>query len=77
MLYITINDKNQQVYFYQKRGGVDKGSYRVSFQIPASLMEEIKANAVPQKQMENFPGRLSNIRSIKVRICVMDCQKSI
>jgi RHS repeat-associated protein len=57
MLYITINDKNHQVYFYEKRGGVDKGAYIVSFQIPASLLEEIKINAVPQKQAENFPGR--------------------
>jgi hypothetical protein len=45
------------VYFYDKRGGAENGAYVVSFKIPVSLLEEIKKNAVPQKQMENFPGR--------------------
>jgi RHS repeat-associated protein len=56
MLYITINDKNHQVYFYDKRGGVDNNSYILSFQVPASLLEEIKANAVRQKEMTDNPG---------------------
>ena len=56
MMYVTINDKDHQVYFYEKRGGVDKGAYIVSFKIPASLFEEIKTKAVRQREMPNNPG---------------------
>jgi RHS repeat-associated protein len=56
MLYVTLNDKAHQVYFYQKRGGSEKGSQIVSFQIPQSLADEIVANGVPQAQGKANPG---------------------
>ncbi|SCC21843.1 hypothetical protein GA0116948_104265 [Chitinophaga costaii] len=57
MLYVTLNDKAHQVYFYQKRGGSEKGAQIASFKIPQSLADEIVANGVPQAQGKAKPGR--------------------
>jgi hypothetical protein len=57
MLHVTIDDKAHSVYFYEKRGGSDKGAYIASFKIPQSLADEIKNEAVPQAQGKAFPGR--------------------
>ena len=57
MLYVTINDKNHQVYFYEKRGGSDKGAYIASFKLPQSLVDEIRNNAVPQQLGKSFPDK--------------------
>ncbi len=50
MIYVTLNDKAHQVYFYQKRGGAEKGAEIVSFEIPQSLANAIINNAAPQAQ---------------------------
>ena len=46
MLYVTIDDFNHQVYFYEKRGGAEKNAEITSFAIPKSLEKEIRNNAV-------------------------------
>ncbi len=56
MLYVTLNDKAHQVYFFQKRGGAGKDVQIVSFEIPQSLAEEIVANGVPQAQGKAYPN---------------------
>ncbi len=48
MLYVTLDDKSHQIYFYEKRGGKDMDVKIVSFEIPESLAKEIRETAVPQ-----------------------------
>ncbi|UKB81155.1 peptidoglycan-binding domain-containing protein [Chryseobacterium sp. MEBOG07] len=48
MLYVTLDDKSHQVYFYEKRGGKDLDVKIVSFEIPESLAKEIRESAVAQ-----------------------------
>jgi filamentous hemagglutinin len=57
MLYVTIDDISHQIYFYNKRGGVAQDAEIVSFEIPKSLAEEIKQNAVPQDLGKENPGK--------------------
>ncbi|HEX8461577.1 MAG TPA: hypothetical protein VF623_09110, partial [Segetibacter sp.] len=57
MLYITLNDKSHQLYFYQKRGGAGKGAEIVSFEIPQSLANEIVSNGIPQAQAKFNPSK--------------------
>ncbi|HEY4875430.1 MAG TPA: hypothetical protein VIH86_07645 [Puia sp.] len=57
MLHVTLDDSKHSVYFYEKRGGSQNGASIVSFEIPQSLAEEIKNNAVPQSQGKAFPDR--------------------
>jgi RHS repeat-associated protein len=57
MLFVTIDDKAHSVYFYNKRGGSEGGAKIVSFTIPKSLAEEIKAQAVPQEVGKAHPNR--------------------
>ena len=56
MLFITLNDRDHQVYFYQKRGGSEAGAEIISFQIPEKLANEIIQNAVPQRQAKAYPN---------------------
>ena len=56
MLYVTLDDKNHQIYFLEKRGGAQSGAYIASFEIPQSLADDIKNNAVPQEEGRLFPG---------------------
>ena len=57
MLYVTLDDKAHQVYFYNKRGGAGKGAEVTSFEIPEALAKEIKSNAVPQYEGKTFPNK--------------------
>lgn len=57
MLYVTIDDAAHQVYFYNKRGGSAKGAEIVSFKIPESLANEIRANGVAQDLGRVNPGK--------------------
>ncbi|MBW8682702.1 RHS repeat-associated core domain-containing protein [Chitinophaga rhizophila] len=56
MLFVTLDDKAHQIYFYQKRGGAEAGVEIVSFEIPRSLANEIVNNAVPQRKGREFPN---------------------
>jgi hypothetical protein len=57
MLFVTIDDKAHQVYFYNKRGGTENGAAITSFKITQSLADEIKNNAVSQLQGKTYPDR--------------------
>ncbi|MCF6405535.1 hypothetical protein L3C95_21705 [Chitinophaga filiformis] len=56
MLFVTLDDKAHQIYFYQKRGGAEAGAEIVSFEIPRSLANEIVNSAVPQRKGSAFPN---------------------
>ena len=56
MLFVTLDDINHQIYFYNKRGGAETGANIVSFKIPKSLADEIKSEAVIQSRGKSFPN---------------------
>ncbi len=57
MLYVTLDDKSHQIYFYEKRGGKDMGAKIVSFEIPESLAKEIRESAVAQDLGKAHPTK--------------------
>ncbi|MBS1663436.1 MAG: hypothetical protein JST68_20505 [Bacteroidetes bacterium] len=57
MLYVSLDEEHHAIYFYNKRGGAGKGAYISSFEIPQSLADDIKANAVPDAQGRANPTK--------------------
>lgn len=57
MLYITLDDFNHSVYFYEKRGGANSGIEIVSFEISPEFAAEIINSAIPQYRGKLYPDR--------------------
>lgn len=76
MLYVTINDKGHQLFFYGKRGGSGSGAYIVSFEIPQSLIEEIEKIQYHKHKEKHFLV----VHKYQIRLShqvLMDCPKNI
>ena len=54
-LYVTIDDLNHTVYYFNKKGGSENGATITSFKITKELADEIRKNAVPQSQARSYP----------------------
>jgi hypothetical protein len=66
MLFVTLDDKSHSVFFYNKRGASESGAALYSYQMPQSLTEDIKRNAVSQQQGKLFsqsPQRVDESKS--------------